>query len=361
MNGDLPQVNENVVLIKGFFEDTLSGFLNSMNKKVSFVHIDCDLYSSTKHVLNNLINFIDNECIIVFDELVNYAGFDGETGELKAFYEFVIENNIRHEWIGMDGVLGDHGKTSENVAVHIYVNSLNLKVFVVFHDKIYPEIYEVNDEHTKYLTFYGVKNEQENKTPMDIVYEKDLPLYEPIWQNLHYNEASALYHIYKNRIHCGHEFIGFFQYDMKVLSNCFSEIEDSFKTNNRTIFYSDFFPWKYCVHLLCFKEAIQYYNEFFKTNFTIETLVLFKMPVSNTFVIHKTMFEKMMNWMSQYYITDSSVIMQNKYDISDINEDITPGHVIEVFTGVFLCLEVAQGAEYKLLNIQHDHTYKVVR
>ena len=85
------------------------------------------------------------------------------------------------------------------------------------------------------------------------------------------------------------------------------------------------------------------------------------MPVSNTFVIHKTMFEKMMNWMSQYYITDSSVIMQNKYDISDINEDITPGHVIEVFTGVFLCLEVAQGAEYKLLNIQHDHTYKVVR
>ena len=120
MNGDLPQVNENVVLIKGFFEDTLSGFLNSMNRKVSFVHIDCDLYSSTKHVLNNLINFIDNECIIVFDELVNYPGFDGETGELKAFYEFIIENNIRYEWIGMDGVLGDHENTSEKVAVRIF-------------------------------------------------------------------------------------------------------------------------------------------------------------------------------------------------------------------------------------------------
>jgi len=91
-----------------------------MNKKVSFVHIDCDLYSSTKHVLNNLINFLDNECIIVFDELVNYPGFDGETGELKAFYEFIIENNIRYEWIGMDGELGDYENKSEKVAVRIF-------------------------------------------------------------------------------------------------------------------------------------------------------------------------------------------------------------------------------------------------
>lgn len=120
MNGELPQVNENVVLIKGFFEDTLLSFLNSMNKKVSFVHIDCDLYSSTKDVLNNLIDFLDNECIIVFDELVNYPGFDGETGELKAFYEFIVENNIRYEWIGMDGELGDHENTSEKVGVRVF-------------------------------------------------------------------------------------------------------------------------------------------------------------------------------------------------------------------------------------------------
>ena len=40
----------------------------------------------------------------VFDELVNYPGFDGDTGELKAFYEFITENNVNYSWIGMNGV-----------------------------------------------------------------------------------------------------------------------------------------------------------------------------------------------------------------------------------------------------------------
>jgi hypothetical protein len=30
--------------------------------------------------------------MIIFDELINYPGFDGETGELKAFFEFITEN-----------------------------------------------------------------------------------------------------------------------------------------------------------------------------------------------------------------------------------------------------------------------------
>ena len=123
LNGTLPAVNENVVLVKGLFQDTLSTFLSSENKKVSFVHIDCDLYSSTKHVLDKLICFMDEECIVVFDELVNYPGFDGDNGELKAFYEFVTEHDIRFEWIGMNGVIGDEGKTHENVAVRIRINN----------------------------------------------------------------------------------------------------------------------------------------------------------------------------------------------------------------------------------------------
>lgn len=119
-NGVIPKVNINVKLIKGWFNDTLPAFLNThRNKKVSFIHIDCDLYSSTKYVLDALLPHIDDNCMIVFDELVNYPGYDGDKGELKAWYEFVKKNNVQFEWIGMNGSVGDMGYEHENVAARI--------------------------------------------------------------------------------------------------------------------------------------------------------------------------------------------------------------------------------------------------
>lgn len=120
-NGQLPQVNSNVDLIKGWFNETLPDFIKAHNKKVSFLHLDADLYSSTKYVLNTLKDYIDKDCIVVFDELVNYPGFDGDTGELKAFYEFVTENKVLCNWIGMNGTpTGMSGYYHENVALIIH-------------------------------------------------------------------------------------------------------------------------------------------------------------------------------------------------------------------------------------------------
>jgi hypothetical protein len=120
-NGELPQVNSNVELIKGWFSETLPDFIKAHNKKVSFLHLDADLYSSTKYVLNTLKDYIDKDCIVVFDELVNYPGFDGDTGELKAFYEFITENKVLYTWIGMDGTpTGMSGYYHENVALIIH-------------------------------------------------------------------------------------------------------------------------------------------------------------------------------------------------------------------------------------------------
>jgi len=120
-NGELPQVNSNVELIKGWFSETLPDFIKAHNKKVSFLHLDADLYSSTKYVLNTLKDYIDKDCIVVFDELVNYPGFDGDTGELKAFYEFATENKVLCNWIGMNGTpTGMSGYYHENVALIIH-------------------------------------------------------------------------------------------------------------------------------------------------------------------------------------------------------------------------------------------------
>lgn len=120
-NGELPEVNSNVVLIKGWFNETLPIFIKEQNKKISFLHLDADLYSSTKFIFDCLKTYLDENCLVVFDELVNYPGFDGENGELRAFYEFINENTVDYTWIGMNGVpLGMSGYIHENVALVIH-------------------------------------------------------------------------------------------------------------------------------------------------------------------------------------------------------------------------------------------------
>ena len=69
-------------------------------------------------------DYIDTDCIIVFDELVNYPGFDGDKGELKAFYEFIIENKVDYEWIGMNGDIYMK-ETGLNNQVALIIHSIN--------------------------------------------------------------------------------------------------------------------------------------------------------------------------------------------------------------------------------------------
>lgn len=101
LDGNMPKVNKNVTLIKGLFSDTLNNFLSNKQDKVSFIHIDCDLYSSTKFVLENLKNRFCVNTIILFDEFYNYPGW--ENGEFKAWQELIKENeNIKFEYIGFN-------------------------------------------------------------------------------------------------------------------------------------------------------------------------------------------------------------------------------------------------------------------
>ena len=127
MSGNLPEVNSNVKLIKGWFNETLVDFIKTHDKKISFMHLDADLYSSTKYILDTLKTYIDTDCIIIFDELVNYDGFDGNTGELKAFYEFITENKVDYEWIGMNGTIGQLTNVNEgnNEHVALIIHSIN--------------------------------------------------------------------------------------------------------------------------------------------------------------------------------------------------------------------------------------------
>ena len=119
MGGVAPEVNPNVTLVTGLFQDTLVPFLQEKGKKVSFIHVDSDLYSSAKFILESVKDYLDTDCVIVFDEFVNYPGFE-TNGEYKAFHEFVAENNIKYDWIGMHGKIGFLGSIYESVAVTVH-------------------------------------------------------------------------------------------------------------------------------------------------------------------------------------------------------------------------------------------------
>ena len=125
MNGNSPKVNDNVTLISGWFENTLETFVKYKTEKVSFIHIDSDIYSSAKYILNTLKKSIDKDCIILFDELINYPGYNGETGELRALYEFIEENNVKYEWIGMNGEIEMFNPAYENEQVAIRILEIN--------------------------------------------------------------------------------------------------------------------------------------------------------------------------------------------------------------------------------------------
>lgn len=95
----LPKVRKNCELVVGWFNQTLPSFLEKHTEPVAFLHVDSDLYSSAKYVLNHLNDRIQPGTIIVFDEYFNFPGW--EQDEFRAWQEFVNDHNVKYEYIGM--------------------------------------------------------------------------------------------------------------------------------------------------------------------------------------------------------------------------------------------------------------------
>jgi len=87
---------KNVHVMEGWFEDTLDGFCPV--KPISLLHIDCDIYSSTKTVFQNCDDYIVPGTIILFDELYNYTYYKHH--EYKAFLEWAVYCERDFEYIG---------------------------------------------------------------------------------------------------------------------------------------------------------------------------------------------------------------------------------------------------------------------
>lgn len=102
VDGWMPPVLHNVSLVKGMFHETLPPFKEQVLKStpIAFLHVDCDIYASTKEIFDQLADNIVPGTVIVFDEFYNYPG--AEEHEFKAFQEFLDRTGKKADYIAFN-------------------------------------------------------------------------------------------------------------------------------------------------------------------------------------------------------------------------------------------------------------------
>ncbi|MEU5690944.1 class I SAM-dependent methyltransferase [Actinosynnema sp. NPDC020468] len=93
----LPDV-DGAELVVGWFDDVLPGFLAEHPGPVTFLHVDCDLYSSTRTVLELVGPRLVPGSVIVFDEYFNFPGW--QEHEHKAWTEYVERSGLEFSYEG---------------------------------------------------------------------------------------------------------------------------------------------------------------------------------------------------------------------------------------------------------------------
>jgi tetratricopeptide (TPR) repeat protein len=95
--GVIPKVPNEVTLHQGWFDQTLPEFLMQHVDPVRLINIDCDIYSSTKTVLDLLAPRIVVGTVIVFDEYIGNEHWRED--EYKAFHEAVAKFKWQYEFL----------------------------------------------------------------------------------------------------------------------------------------------------------------------------------------------------------------------------------------------------------------------
>ncbi len=115
----LPKVPDNVKFQIGMFDATLSEFLQEHRAPIAFLHVDCDLYSSTVTIFKLLATRLQKGAVILFDEYYNFPRW--QQHEFKAFQEFVADAGLQYEYIG-------YSVTGQQVAVRVTENPQSISV-----------------------------------------------------------------------------------------------------------------------------------------------------------------------------------------------------------------------------------------
>lgn len=96
--GKLPEAPGNVVFRVGWFKDTLPSFAMQSAEPLVFANVDCDLYSSTREVLETLGHLFPTGSVICFDEYFGHETWQQD--EYRAFQEYVARTGRSYRYLG---------------------------------------------------------------------------------------------------------------------------------------------------------------------------------------------------------------------------------------------------------------------
>lgn len=114
-DGKLPQVEWNVMLYKGWFDETLPRWKEQYkDKHFTFLHMDADLYSSTIYVLNELNDMIVPGTLIRFDEFCDWRAFTGEP--YNRIPRSPYSTWKEHEWKALNEWCDKYGRVVEPIS-----------------------------------------------------------------------------------------------------------------------------------------------------------------------------------------------------------------------------------------------------
>lgn len=105
-----PPTIPGATIVVGLFEDTLPAFLAEHDDPIAFLHVDADLYASTKTVLDLVGDRLQPGAVVLFDEFFNYPNW--QQHEYRAFTEFIARTGRTFSFLGYTG-------NNEQVAVRL--------------------------------------------------------------------------------------------------------------------------------------------------------------------------------------------------------------------------------------------------
>jgi len=166
-------LNKNVQLIESSHDkpivDIIFTDLTDPNEYISFIYFDTKSYQDVKNILHMFRNKIKNGCIILFKNLINYKKY--YLNALKAFYEFIQEYEILHEWYIMNGALhldtnGLHKDSEKDIPQYISVKIINNPLFNIISK-------EINFDSPEYVNFDWIFYTSHYKDLSTITHKED--------------------------------------------------------------------------------------------------------------------------------------------------------------------------------------------